>query len=188
MANFEEKSRLIAAACLKETDTDPIAIAIRLMTNPAISMHGPEHHMLDGAAFLTAYKNAGGSLDLASSLNSLYERAALMPGATCGYWGVCGSSASVGAALAIIHGTGPLSDNDYYKDNMELTSRCLSAIGKIGGPRCCKRNAYLSISTAMTFVKEKYGITMPIKPFECSFSPRNPTCLKEKCPFYPKTK
>jgi hypothetical protein len=155
------------------------------MSIPEISMHGPEHHMLDGAAFLTAYCNAGGKIDLASALASLYERALTMPGATCGYWGICGSSSSVGAALAIIHQTGPLSNNDYYKDNMELTSRCLAAIGKIGGPRCCKRNAYLSISTAASFVKEKYGISMPIKPFRCAFSPRNPTCLKEKCPFYP---
>ena len=185
MSTFEEKSRLISAACLKEKDTDPIAIAIRLMSIPEISMHGPEHHMLDGAAFLTAYHNAGGKIDLANALASLYERALTMPGATCGYWGICGSSSSVGAALAIIHQTGPLSNNDYYKDNMELTSRCLAAIGKIGGPRCCKRNAYLSISTAASFVKEKYGISMPIKPFRCAFSPRNPTCLKEKCPFYP---
>lgn len=184
MENFQTRSESIKKACLKETRTDPIAIAVSLMKMDNISMHGPEHHMLDGAAFLTAYKNAGGAVDLSKALDRLEERAAMMPGATCGYWGICGSSASVGAALAIIHETGPLSNNDFYKDNMELTSRCLKAIGEIGGPRCCKRNAYLSIATAANFVKENYGITMEIKPFHCEFSSRNSTCLKERCPFY----
>ena len=29
-----------------------------------ISIHGPEHHILDGASLLVAYKNAGGEIDL----------------------------------------------------------------------------------------------------------------------------
>ena len=32
-----------------------------------------------------------------------------MPGAMCGLWGICGAITSIGAALAIIDGTGPLS-------------------------------------------------------------------------------
>jgi hypothetical protein len=185
MATFQDKAELIKAACLKETSSDPIQIAKHLMHLPGISMHGPEHHMLDGSAFLTAYKNAGGEVDLPLALSKLEERGALMPGATCGYWGVCGSAASVGAALSILHGTGPLSDNEAYKDNMRLTSAALAKIGELGGPRCCKRNAYLSITTAAEFVKDHYGISMPIAPFKCEFSPLNPTCLKTKCPFYP---
>ena len=31
-------------------------------------MHGPEHHVMVGAALLTAYKNAGGNIDLEKSL------------------------------------------------------------------------------------------------------------------------
>lgn len=186
MATFHDKAERIKAVCLNEKSTDPIAIALKLMAIPEISMHGPEHHMLDGSAFLTAYQNAGGAVDLAKALDELEERASLMPGATCGYWGVCGSAASVGAALAIIHETGPLSSNDYYKDNMELTSRCLHKLGEIGGPRCCKRNAYISISEAAHFVKERYGINMVIAPFTCSYSSKNPTCLGTRCPFHAK--
>jgi hypothetical protein len=185
LMTFSEKADLIKTQCLKETGTDPIAIAIRLMAIPEISIHGPEHHMLDGSAFLTAYKNAGGKIDLAAALDELEKRSSFMPGATCGYWGVCGSAASVGSALAIIHGTGPLSDNEFYKDNLHLTSRCLEKIADLGGPRCCKRNAYLSITEATAFVKEKYGIEMKIAPFKCPYYPKNPTCLGKKCPFHP---
>ncbi len=186
MVSFHDKAELIKAVCLQEKDSDPIAIALHLMAIPEISMHGPEHHMLDGSAFLTAYKNAGGQVDLPSALNELEKHSSLMPGATCGYWGVCGSAASVGAALAIIHQTGPLSSNDYYKDNMELTSRCLHDLGEIGGPRCCKRHAYLSLTEAAKFVQERYGITMKIAPFSCSYSSKNPTCLGLRCPFHAK--
>ena len=31
-------------------------------------MHGPEHHVMVGAALLTAYKNAGGAINLRESV------------------------------------------------------------------------------------------------------------------------
>lgn len=174
--------------CLNEKGTDPVVIAKKLMHLSCISIHGPEHHFLDGAAFLTSYHNLQGGFDLGQALDELYERAALMPGATCGYWGICGSSSSVGSALSILHGSSPLSDDEYYKDNLRLTSLCLSKIAEIGGPRCCKRNAFLSLTTAAQFVQDKYGVKMEIAPFVCEFSPLNPTCLHEKCPFNPMAK
>ena len=106
-----------------------------------------------------------------------------MPGAMCGQWGVCGSTASLGAALAIINKTGPLSDNDYYKDNMEYTSNVIEIMSKIGGPRCCKRNAFISIINAVSFVNNKYGIKMESTTPVCDFSPLNLECIKERCPF-----
>ncbi len=54
---------------------------------------------------LTAYYNAGGKIELETSLNELMRRGLQMPGATCGMWGVCGAVSSMGAALAIIDGT-----------------------------------------------------------------------------------
>lgn len=186
--NFQAKADLLKAAALKESGSDPIAIAIDLMSLPEISLHGPEHHMLDGTAFLVAYHNAVGGFDLASALTELQERAALMPGATCGYWGMCGSSSSVGAALSILHGSGPLSNDQGYKDNLLFASAALAKIGAYGGPRCCKRNAFLSLSTASAFVKEHYGVNLSIAPFTCPFSSKNPTCLGKNCPFHFPTK
>ena len=107
-----------------------------------------------------------------------------MPGAMCGHWGVCGSLASIGAALSVIHNTGPLSTDDYYKHNMEYAAAVLSEMSKIGGARCCKRNAFLSLSYAVKFVEEKYGVDMKIGNFKCDFSSLNKQCLKKECPFY----
>lgn len=181
---LDEKYDLIKQEMLKSKCKNPILIAQSVMREDFVNIHGPEHHFLDGAAFLAAYNNAGGNIDLAKCLNELEKRAKTMPGAMCGYWGICGSVASVGAALSIIHGTGPLSTGDYYKDNMEYTSRVISEMSKIGGARCCNRNAFLSLSAAASFVKKKYGIAMEVNKIICDFSPKNSQCLKSRCPFY----
>lgn len=181
---LEEKYQLIKEEILKSRSKNPIGIAKELMRKEFVSIHGPEHHFLDGAAFLVAYRNAGGNIDLQACLDKLSERTIKMPGAMCGHWGVCGSSASVGAALSIIHNTGPLSTDEFYKHNMEYTSKVLTEMSKIGGARCCKRNAFLSLSIAVEFVKEKYGIEMETDSAPCKFSPLNKQCLHDKCPFY----
>jgi hypothetical protein len=182
--SMEDKYRLIMAKALKATSKNPVEIARSMMDEEVISMHGPEHHFLDGAAFLAAYKNAGGQIDLASSLEALAERAFTMPGAMCGYWGVCGSVASVGAAMSIIDKTGPLSSDDHYKEHMEYASSVLALMSKIGGPRCCKRNAFLSLSQGVSFMKNKYGVPMELGPIVCDYHSKNSQCLEENCPFF----
>ena len=77
-----------------------------------------------------------------------------------------------------------LSDNEYYKDNLKLTSLALGNIAEVGGPRCCKRNAYLSLKTAIKFVEETYGILLEDTDEKCEFSHLNQQCIKERCPFY----
>lgn len=183
---MSDKISEIKALCLEETSQNPIDIVQKLMNIQGISMHGPEHHVIDGAALLTAVYHAGASFNLEEALNELADRAAKMPGATCGQWGICGSASSLGAALAIIHGTGPLSNNEYYKDNMRLTSRILERIGEVGGPRCCKRNAFIALTTAVNFLRERYGMTLECTDVQCDYSQMNKQCIHSRCPFHKK--
>ena len=74
----------IFGLCLAETSADPIAIVRRMMELPFCHMHGPEHHVMVGAALLTAYKNAGGTLDLEPALREMYDRGKAVPGGACG--------------------------------------------------------------------------------------------------------
>jgi len=175
--------QLIKEKCLASTTSDPIELLNSIMKEPEIHMHGPEHHVLDGSCFMTALHNAGLDFDLEKALDEMAVRGAKMPGATCGQWGMCGSASSVGAALAIIHQTGPLSSNQFYKDNLKLVSLALGRLAEVGGPRCCKRNAYLSIGAAVDFVKEQYGIVLPKCAVSCTFSAKNQQCIGEACPF-----
>lgn len=185
-ATMEQKIERIIELCAARKETDPVAIAKGLMKDPVVAMHGPEHHILDGAAFLTAVHNAGAVFDLSEALEEMAKRGRQMPGATCGLWGVCGSASSVGAALAILHQTGPLSQNGFYKDNLRLTSRALAKMAEIGGPRCCKRNAFFSLQTGAELVKEAYGIELETGEIRCEFSEQNRQCIGERCPFHKK--
>lgn len=181
---LEEKYNLIKAAVLMQNSRNPISIAKDIMHKDYVNIHGPEHHFLDGAAFMAAYRNAGGRIDLEQGLSLLRERTIKMPGAMCGYWGICGSTASLGAVLSIIHDVSPLSDSPYYSDDMEYTSSVINHMAQIGGPRCCKRNAFLAISHAVKFVKNKYGVEMGLDAISCEFTDFNKQCIKSRCPFY----
>lgn len=181
---LNDKYKLIKEEVLKNNSKNPIEIIISIMHRDFINIHGPEHHYLDGASFIIAYKNAGGNVDAEKALEMLAERAIKMPGAMCGHWGICGSSSSVGAALSIIHEVSPLSTSSYYKDNMEYTSSVIQKMSQIGGPRCCKRNAFISITIAVKFVKDKYGIEMELPDISCQFSSMNKQCIGFKCPYF----
>ena len=142
---MEERAKKIIEACLKESSKNPIDIFYNIAQMDFVRIHGPEHHILDGATILTAFYNAGGEIDLQNSLMELMKRGLQMPGATCGMWGVCGAVSSMGAALSIIDGTGPLSSDDSWGKHMEFTSKALGSLAKVGGPRCCKRDAFLKV-------------------------------------------
>ena len=179
----EEKYNLIKQAVLSDTSKNPADIARTVMKKEFVGMHGSEHHFLDGAAFIAAYKNAGGKIDADVCLDELAARTAKMPGAMCGYWGICGAAASVGAALSVIHGTSPLSTDDFYKDHMEYTSTVIREMSKIGGARCCKRNAFICLTAGAAFVKNKYSIEMDASDIVCDFFPKNAQCIGKRCPF-----
>lgn len=179
-----DKYALIKEECLTSSEKDPIKLIFGIMKKDYINIHGPEHHILDGSCFLTAMHNAGVEFNLSEALDEMAERGAKMPGATCGQWGMCGSAASVGAALSIINGSTPLSSDELYKNNLRLVSKALGKIAEVGGPRCCKRNAFLSLQTAVRFVKERYDVELPESEIKCVFSKENKQCMGKKCPFF----
>lgn len=185
---MEERAKKIIETLLREKSKNPIEIFLNITHKDFIRIHGPEHHVLDGAALLTTFYNAGGNIDLSVSLNELMKRGLQMPGATCGMWGVCGAVSSMGAALSIIDGTGPLSCDESWGKHMEFTSKALYALAQVGGPRCCKRNAFLSFQTAIEFVNENYDVNLESSNIECNFSKSNEQCIKDRCPFYKRHK
>ena len=125
---LNDKYKLIKEEVLKSKSKNPIEIAKSIMHKDFVNIHGLEHHFLDGASFLVGYKNASGEVDVNQAIDILAERTIKMPGAMCGFWGVCGSTSAIGAVLSIIHETGPLTSNDYCKDNMEFTASVIKRI------------------------------------------------------------
>ena len=175
---------IIRQRCLEAKDTDPIALAEKLMQEPAVHMHGPEHHVLVGAALLTAYHNVTGKPGLEAALEKMLQRGKQVPGGTCGFFGCCGAAVSAGIFGAIVMESTPLSEATWGHAN-RLTGSCLENIGKLGGPRCCKRNTYLSILTAVKFCRKELGVELPIPSRTvCRFSRKCRECLGKRCPFF----
>ena len=172
----------IFGVCFATTSKNPVEIIQKMMELPFCHMHGPEHHIMVGAALLTAYKNAGGDIDLSKALSEMKNRGQSVPGGACGFWGACGAGISSGMFISIISGSTPLAGALFGLAN-RMTAKSLEAIGSVGGPRCCKRDSFLSILAAIDFVKEHFGVEMEKPEIICYYSARNNQCLGKKCPF-----
>ena len=173
----------ITEYCLSTPSRDPILILEKLMDMPFCRMHGPEHHVLVGAALLTAYRNAGGEVELEEALKELHSRASKVPGAACGFWGACGACISTGQFLSIVTGSGPLAEEPWGKCQ-KMTANALSRLAEIGGPRCCKRDSYLSVLAAVDYTAESLGVHMERTVPVCSRRDLNEQCIGHRCPFH----
>ena len=173
----------IVGICIDEESKNPVQIIEKMMNQPFCHMHGPEHHVMVGAALLTAYKNAGGDIDLEKALAEMISRGRKVPGGACGFWGACGAGISSGMFAAIISNSTPLAKNSFGLAH-KMTSKSLAEIGEIGGPRCCKRDSFLSILAAVDFVEENFGVKMEKGEVICTYHSRNNQCLRKRCPFF----
>ena len=172
----------IVGACLGEASKDPVYIIEKMMRMPFCHMHGPEHHVMVGAALLTAFRNAGGEIDLEASLNEMLSRGRRVPGGTCGFWGACGAYISTGMFVSIVSKSTPLTEEPFALSN-HMTATSLESVAKVGGPRCCKRDSFLSILAAIEFAREHFGVEMERRDIVCTWSAKNNQCIGARCPF-----
>lgn len=173
----------IISVCLDSESDDPIEILEKMMSMEFCHMHGPEHHVMAGSALLTAYKNAGGDIDLEKALLEMFRRGKAVPGGACGFWGACGAGVSTGMFISIVTGSTPLAKEEWGLSN-KMTSAALARIGENGGPRCCKRNSYHAIKAAIEFVTENLGVHMSDKSVKCTRSDKNAQCIGKRCPYF----
>ncbi len=174
----------IIGMCMKETSKNPAEILGNMMDAPFCHMHGPEHHVMVGAALLTAYKNAGGEIDLEHMLMEMMNRGKSVPGGACGFWGACGAGLSTGMFVSIISKSTPLT-NEPYALSHRMTAKALTRIAEVGGPRCCKRNSWLAMECAAEFVRDELGISMEMPEIVCKYIPENAQCIGKRCPYAP---
>lgn len=174
----------IVGVCLHESSKNPIAIMEKLMDLDFCHMHGPEHHIMVGSALLTAYKNAGGDLNLPAALSEMQSRGKSVPGGACGFWGACGAGISAGMFVSIATDSTPLAKEAWGLSN-RMSACALQKIGETGGPRCCKRDSYLAITAAVQFAKEHLGVEMEQQKIVCRRSAQNNQCITYRCPFSP---
>ena len=113
----------------------------------------------------------------------MMKRGKGVPGGACGFWGACGAGVSTGMFVSIISSATPLTAEPFALSH-QMTAKALSAIGEIGGPRCCKRDSFLSIQCAVDFVSEHFGVRMEQSEITCEYSAQNNQCIGSRCPFH----
>lgn len=176
---------LIERYCTSTTATDPLEMAITLMSHPSVNMHGPEHHFLVPAVLLAAYYNQQGSGEKAAKIRQARKRSENIKGGSCGFYGNCGAGVGTGIFMSLITGATPLSKKEWQLSN-QMTAECLLSIAEHGGPRCCKRDTYLALQSAKAFLQKNFAVEIAMRePIRCQFHNMNRECLKRECPFFP---
>ena len=179
-------SKAIYKICSNSDSRNPIDLALSVMKDNTIRMHDLKHHTLVASCLLTAYKNSGGDIDLDAALRDADKRGSWFPGGVCGLAGTCGAAASTGIFYSIITKTTPHSEETWSDTNM-IVADTLTKVASIKGPRCCKRNTFISILNAADYTEKKLGIKMDVpEKIKCCFSNRNDECIRDRCPFYDK--
>ncbi len=175
----------ILESCIQSKETNPFKLAIRLMNHPSIKMHGPEHHFLVPAVLLTGYFTLTGNPGkIPDALKNARSRSEKVPGGFCGFCGNCGAAVGTGIFMSVVLEATPLSTNAWRLCN-KMTSNSLSSVADHGGPRCCKRDTFLSIQSAIDFCAEHLGVIFetagtPV----CGFSHLNKECLHHDCIYF----
>ena len=178
---------IIENICSSSPKTDPLELAMDLMQEPYVNLHGPEHHYLIPAVLITSYCNQFETdSDKRKKLALAKERASKVPGGYCGFYGSCGAGVGCGIFASVITGATPLTKDSWGFSN-KMTGYVLSSLGEIGGPRCCKRNGFNSIIKASEFLFDETGKQLfdykNARPV-CTYKDKNKECIKMDCPFF----
>ncbi|HEY5731278.1 MAG TPA: DUF5714 domain-containing protein [Anaerolineales bacterium] len=180
-------NEMIEKICIKSDSRKPVQLAIDLIKAPSISMHGPEHHFLVPAVLLTAFYNQkGDAQQKEKKIKVARQRADNVLGGFCGFYGACGAGVGTGIFISLVTDTTPLSAETWGLSN-QMTAESLRCTGALDGPRCCKRDTFMSLKTARKFLKQKMDIMLDIpNTITCNFNEFNKECIEENCPFHAK--
>jgi len=182
---------LIERYCIRTKECDPLRMAQDLMKSPSVKMHGPEHHFLVPAVMLTAFYNTlenqgdmGRRGEKEKKIREAKVRAEKVLGGFCGFYGACGAAIGTGIFISLVTGATPLAKEGWMLSNM-MTAQSLSCIASCGGPRCCKRDSFVAITEAISFVKENLKVEIQAQQeIHCDFSEINRECLRFGCQYY----
>jgi predicted RNA-binding Zn-ribbon protein involved in translation (DUF1610 family) len=177
-------TEIVKSICMQSHKTDPVSLAVEIMRSPAIKMHGPEHHMIVPSVLLTCINNKYHTVqDLAAKID-LAEEIAMERAPVCSYdLNMCGAAIGTGVFLELYTGLNPEDEDEWSLPN-QIIAKSLKIIAEKKGPRCCKRDTYISLLAAIDFLAEKFAIELPASEARCTFSNRNNSCMREDCDFY----
>jgi MoaA/NifB/PqqE/SkfB family radical SAM enzyme/SAM-dependent methyltransferase len=180
----EDHLAFIKHFCSHTDETDPVAIFSAMRSSHLFPLHGPEHHALVPAAFLTAYRNRFGGIPQ-TRIDAAIDRGSGLPGGTCAYWGGCAAALGIGIAYSAILQVSPLS-REPRGIVQTVVSRVLARLGAFASARCCRRESYLSLQAGCDLSSRYLPNALEIGPVpSCDQTALNRECLGPGCSFHP---
>jgi len=165
---------------------DPVEISEGMMSQPGLPMLGCQHAYIAAGALLAAIKNEGSTKITNEEIREVFKRTERQAvGGYCGLTGVCGIAPAIGACFSILAGSKCGKDFE-QKVTMEAVTRVMQVITDLTGPSCCKAYVRASLSVAISLLKERLGIILPVGNLvTCSYVIKLPHgCRETKCPYF----
>lgn len=166
---------------------DPVEISEVMMSHPGLPMLGCQHAYIAAGALLAAIKNEGSRKITKKDITEVFKRTERQAvGGYCGLTGVCGIAPAIGACFSILAESKCGKDFE-QKITMEAVTRVMEVITGLTGPSCCKAYVRASLCVAISVLKERLGITLPVKDLSivCSYTSKHPHgCREIKCPYF----
>jgi hypothetical protein len=177
---------MIEEVISRTTSKDPLEIAELMMDHPKLPMLGCQHAYIAVGALLSALRNEGSRKIMESDQREVFKRTERQAvGGYCGLTGVCGIVPAIGACFSVLLGAKCGKDME-QKITMEATRRTMEVIENLTGPSCCKAYVRSSLCVAVDLLREKLGITLPVKKISipCQYQEKHPHgCREERCPY-----
>ena len=175
----------IKQKCNEYTGNNPLELAVEIMNNPIIRMHGGEHHYLTPAVLLTVYNNLTNKFsNKLEKLDELEQFIAQNAPKSCSLdTGTCGAAIGAGVFFAnFMQDSFAPEVLERLSDNIRTES--IRQIDEIGLSRCCKRDTYISLEVTSKVLRDHLDLNIIMSDPKCTFSLRNKSCGLEDCPFY----
>ena len=187
MPFYDRITDTCVSAFRAEPQPDAFTLLHALMDLPGLPMHCPPHHFIIPAVLLTVAGRAEQIPEdlYLEQLTEAKERALNVLGGFCGWYGSCGAAVGIGIFMSIFTDTDPHSQCNWAACN-GATGKALLKLAEVEGPRCCKRNCFFALCSALETIESELNIHLdrPAK-IVCKYYEDNPDCKKGACPFFP---
>lgn len=175
----------IKQKCNEYKGNKPLELAVEIMNNPIIRMHGGEHHYLTPAVLLTVFNNLTNKFpdklakldELEQFINQYAPKSCSLEAGTCG--------AAIGAGVFFVN----FMQDNFVPEVLDrlsefIRTESIRQIDEIGLSRCCKRDTYISLQVTSKVLRDNLELEIQFSDPKCTFSLRNKSCGMEECPFY----
>jgi SAM-dependent methyltransferase len=176
---------LIQHLLIQSTETDMIALLRRIRSDPAVPLHGPEHHALVPGIMVAAYRNAGGSAT-DGDIRTAVRRGATICGGACAFLGACGGAVGIGTGFAVLLRANPYKGHERGVAQA-ATADALREIAEHDAARCCQRDCWIALQVAARLSRKL--LPVPLEASEsllCEQVRENRECMGASCPLWPR--